>query len=140
LASLFGGLALANSGLGAVHGFAAAIGGMFPIAHGAICAALLPHVWRANVDAAVREKRTDLLARFAEAARILAGGEATPKQGGDWLEELITDLSIWTLSAGGVTRAQFPAICEKARSASSMKANPIAFSNDELMRILEASF
>jgi alcohol dehydrogenase class IV len=140
LASLFGGLALANSGLGAVHGFAAAIGGMFPIAHGAICAALLPHVWRANVEAATREKRNDLLDRFAEAARILAGGETTPQQGGDWLEELIIDLKISTLSATGVTRAQFPAICERARSASSMKANPVALSDEELMGILEASF
>jgi alcohol dehydrogenase class IV len=140
LASLFGGLALANSGLGAVHGFAAAIGGMFPIAHGAICAALLPHVWRANVEAATREKRNDLLDRFAEAARILAGGETTPQQGGDWLEELIIDLKISTLSDTGVTRAQFPAICERARSASSMKANPVALSDEELMGILEASF
>ncbi len=43
LVSLFGGMALANSGLGVVHGFAAAIGGMYPgIHHGQICAALLP--------------------------------------------------------------------------------------------------
>ncbi|MDB6039871.1 MAG: iron-containing alcohol dehydrogenase, partial [Verrucomicrobiales bacterium] len=140
LASLFGGLALANSGLGAVHGFAAAIGGMFPIAHGAICAALLPHVWRANVSAATREKRNDLLDRFTEAACILAGSDATPQQGGDWLKRLTADLNIPALSAGGVRREQFPAICEKAQRASSMKANPIDFSNEELMQILEASF
>ena len=36
LASLFGGLALANAGLGAVHGFAAAIGGAFDAPHGAV--------------------------------------------------------------------------------------------------------
>lgn len=140
LASLFGGLALANSGLGAVHGFAAAIGGMFPIAHGAICAALLPNVWRANVSAATRNERNDLLDRFAEAAHILAGSDASPQQGGDWLEELIADLSVPRLSAGGVTRGQFPSICEKAQRASSMKANPIDLSGEELAQILEASF
>ena len=46
LASLFGGLALANAGLGAVHGFAAPVGGMFDAPHGATCAALLPAVLR----------------------------------------------------------------------------------------------
>ena len=50
IASVFGGLALANAKLGAVHGFAAVLGGMFETApHGAICAALLPIVFRANV-------------------------------------------------------------------------------------------
>ena len=51
LASLFGGLALANAGLGAVHGFAGPLGGMFPAPHGAVCAGLLPHVMEANVRA-----------------------------------------------------------------------------------------
>ena len=36
LVSLFGGLALANAKLGAVHGFAGPLGGMFPGPHGAI--------------------------------------------------------------------------------------------------------
>ena len=43
MASLLGGLALANAGLGAVHGFAGPIGGRFAAPHGAVCAALLPH-------------------------------------------------------------------------------------------------
>ncbi|RPI12577.1 MAG: iron-containing alcohol dehydrogenase, partial [Acidobacteriales bacterium] len=51
LASLFGGLALANAGLGAVHGFAAPIGGAFEAPHGAVCAALLPLVMDANIRA-----------------------------------------------------------------------------------------
>jgi len=49
LASLLGGLALANAGLGAVHGIASVVGGMFPAPHGAVCARLLPHVMEINV-------------------------------------------------------------------------------------------
>src|SRR5262249_16681591 len=56
LASLLGGMALANSGLGAVHGFAAVIGGMFPAPHGAVCAALLPHVMAVNLRALRRRQ------------------------------------------------------------------------------------
>ncbi len=42
MASLCGGISLANAKLGAVHGFAGPIGGMFPSSpHGAVCAALI---------------------------------------------------------------------------------------------------
>ena len=49
LASLLGGLALANAGLGVVHGFAAPLGGSWKAPHGSLCAALLPHGMAANV-------------------------------------------------------------------------------------------
>src|SRR5438128_9581137 len=72
--SLFGGLALANAGLGAVHGFAGPIGGMFPAPHGAICAALLPHVMRANVNALrQRQSGSETLARYDYLAQLLSG-------------------------------------------------------------------
>ena len=69
LASLFGGLALANAGLGAVHGFAGPIGGMFDAPHGAACAALLPAVVRANARALrVARPGTRRCARYREIA------------------------------------------------------------------------
>ena len=46
--ALVSGIALAHAGLGAAHGFAAAIGGMFNVPHGLACAVLLPHVLEAN--------------------------------------------------------------------------------------------
>ncbi len=51
LAALFGGIALANARLGAVHGFAGVLGGATGQAHGAICARLLPFVMEANIRA-----------------------------------------------------------------------------------------
>lgn len=46
--SLASGIALTNSGLGAVHGFAGGLGGMFNIPHGLICAVLLPGICEMN--------------------------------------------------------------------------------------------
>ncbi len=74
LASLFGGLALANAGLGAVHGFAAPVGGLFDAPHGAACAALLPAVLRVNLEALSRRRpESPALARYREIAAIVTG-------------------------------------------------------------------
>src|SRR3984893_4689763 len=94
LASLFGGMALANAGLGAVHGFAAPIGGRFPAPHGAVCAALLPHVMEANLRA-LRERQpaAGALRRYEEIARLLTGHPtATADDGVEWVRKLVTDL------------------------------------------------
>lgn len=131
LASLFGGLALANAGLGAVHGFAGPLGGMFDAPHGMVCAALLPHVMKANL-AAVQD--SPARARFEEFARMTGG--STAEDGIKWLAGLCRDLQVPSLSALGVTEKDFPAIVEKAKSASSMKGNPVELTAPELTRIL----
>jgi len=138
LASLFGGLALANAGLGAAHGFAAPICGMFPAPHGATCAALLPHVMAANV-AALRARQPDglALARYGELAHILTGKpNATVEDALRWVAALCRDLRVPGLSAYGVTRADFPILAQKAAAASSMKANPIVLTPEELGEVL----
>lgn len=138
LASLFGGLALANAGLGAVHGFAGPIGGMFPAPHGAICATLLPHVIAANV-AALRSRAPtgDSLRRYDEVARLLTGNpHATSDDVAHWTRQLIATLKIPSLSTYGVSDKDFPAIVEASTKASSMKANPLALTPVELTEIL----
>jgi alcohol dehydrogenase class IV len=142
VAALFSGLALANAGLGAVHGFAAPIGGMFPAPHGAVCAALLPHVMTANLRALrARAPSHPSLARYDEIARLLTGSPtATADDGLCWIGELVRDLAVPPLHAHGVTRADFPALIEKAAQASSMKANPIALTPIELNVILECAW
>ncbi len=138
LASLFGGLALANAGLGAVHGFAGPMGGMFPAPHGAICARLLPFVFEANLDAMrAREPENPALERYQVVARLLTGDAHSKAEDGlAWLESLCETLQIAPLSAYGVDESSFNPLIEKARQASSMKGNPIQLTDDELRNIL----
>ncbi len=140
LASLFGGLCLANAGLGAVHGFAAPIGGMFEAPHGAVCAALLPHVMEANLRAARMRCMTDTVNRYAHIARLLTGdSNAAPEAGIEWVRETCAMLRIPPLSAWGLDRSLAPEVAAKAAQASSMKGNPLPLSSEELVKILEAA-
>jgi alcohol dehydrogenase class IV len=138
LASLFGGLALANAGLGAVHGFAAAVGGMFPAPHGAVCAALLPHVMAANVAALrSREPGSTALGRYDEVARLLTGQpHATADDGVRWVSDLCQELEIAPLRIYGIVEDHAEAVVARASNASSMKANPLTLTRAELREIL----
>ncbi|MBC8446129.1 MAG: iron-containing alcohol dehydrogenase, partial [Chloroflexi bacterium] len=138
LTSLFGGLALANARLGAAHGFAGPIGGMFPAPHGAVCASLLPHVMAVNVRALQeRSPESEALRRYDEIARFLTGNErATADDGVAWVGELCQALQIPSLASYGVTEEDFPALIEKASVSSSMKGNPIKLTPDEMSEIL----
>jgi alcohol dehydrogenase class IV len=125
LASLFGGIALANAGLGAVHGLAAPIGGMFGAPHGAVCAALLPHVIAANRAALAQDHPAQ--ARY----RLI----------GEWvdLNALIRQAGIPGLRRYGIGEQHFQEIALKAAGASSMKANPAQLSLDAIVEILRGS-
>lgn len=138
LAGMFGGLALANAGLGAAHGFAAPIGGMFNAPHGAVCAALLPHVMAMNIRA-LKQKACSR-ERYDEVARILTGhSSATAADGVLWVSELVRELNIPKLSAYGLGVTQVPELVAKAAKASSMKANPVGLSAEELSEALQAA-
>ena len=141
LASLFGGLALANAGLGAVHGIAGPLGGMIDAPHGAVCAALLAHVCRANV-AALRAAAPgdEALARYAEAARMLTGNpHANIDDGMSWLADLVAALQVPGLSRCGLTTAMIPELVAFAQRASSMKGNPVALADDVLADVIRAA-
>jgi alcohol dehydrogenase class IV len=142
LAAHFSGMALANAKLGAVHGFAAPLGGMYPAAHGEICAALLPAVTRANLKAlAARATGHAALARYAEAAKIRTGrADARAEDAADACEELRNVLGIPRLGPMGVKRDDFETLAAKAAKASSMKGNPVELTEVELIGILDAAF
>lgn len=138
MASLLGGLALANAGLGAVHGFAAPVGGMFPAPHGAVCAALLPYVMEANIRA-LRERAPEsaALGRYETVARVLTGKtDARAEEGAAWAGELCRALEIPPLGRYGAGEGDVDALVEKAAQASSMKGNPVGLTGDELRGIL----
>jgi alcohol dehydrogenase class IV len=141
LASLFGGLALANAGLGAVHGVAAPVGGTFDAPHGATCAALLPAVLRVNF-AALKHRRPEspALRRYREIAAIVTDrSDAEVKEGIAWVEALVRALGVPGLSRWGVCASDVPALVAKARAASSMKGNPVELDEAELAEIVSAS-
>ncbi len=138
LAALFGGMALANAKLGAVHGFAGPLGGLFPAPHGMICARLLPFVVEANVRALqTREPHSVVLQRYDEVAQLLTGrSTASASDAIEWLHQLCADLSVAPLSQFGLTATDIPAVVVQAQKASSMRGNPIALTEEELVRIL----
>ena len=138
LAALLGGLALANAGLGVVHGFAGPFGGMFPGPHGAVCAALLPPGMAVNIRALrARAPGSESLRRYEEVARILTGQpNAAAEEGVTWVSQLCQDLSIPSLRAYGVREQDVSVVVEKASKASSMKGNPIVLTPEELREVL----
>jgi alcohol dehydrogenase class IV len=136
LCSLLGGLSLANAKLGAVHGFAGAIGGMTGAPHGAICAALLAPVCQANLDRADAR----LAARFATVAACLTGvPDATSEDGVHWIEHTCALLEIPGLGAYGLTVADTNEVVSRAARASSMKGNPVRLTTEELGAIFHAA-
>ncbi|MGE5374964.1 MAG: iron-containing alcohol dehydrogenase [Bacteroidota bacterium] len=139
LAALCGGLALANAGLGAVHGFAGPLGGMLHAPHGAICARLLPPVMEANLRALkTRQPGHPAIGRYQEIARLLTGDDsATAMDGVEWANQVVRDLHIPRLSQFGMSEKQFPEAVEKTLQASSFKGNPIPLRETELNEVLE---
>ncbi len=138
LVSLFGGFALANARLGAVHGLAAPLGGMFPAPHGAVCARLLPIVMNTNVKALrARAPASQVLERYREVARLLTGGaSASAEDGVEWVRSLCSELRILPLKHFGLTEAEIPAVVAQGQKASSMKGNPIPLTDNELTAVL----
>lgn len=141
MASLLSGLALANAGLGVVHGFAGPVGGMFPAPHGAICAALLPFGMEINIRALrSRAPKSGSLRRYQTVASILTDKpNASALDGVEWAAEICRELRIPALGSYGVSTEHIPALVEKASQASSMKANPIALTREELHDVLARS-
>jgi len=134
--SLSGGLALANGGLGAVHGLAGVIGGQTGAAHGAICGALLGPVLAMN-----RRIAPPALAARAEAVCALVAGvlggspDAAPGTLSGWAHAA----GLPRLSELGVAPQDHAALAREALSTSSMKGNPAQPTVSDLIGVLAAA-
>jgi alcohol dehydrogenase class IV len=141
LASLFGGMALANARSGAVHGMANPVGGFSHAPHGAICGRLLPLVIETNLQALrSRLPASPAIARYTEVARLLTGDEtAGAEAGADWVRELCSALEIRPLKEYGLIPDDLPAVVDQSQKASSMKGNPVNLTDAELLSILQSA-
>ena len=141
LSSLFGGIALANARLGAVHGMANPVGGFSHAPHGAVCARLLPLVMDANL-LALRNRLPDspAIARYTEVARLLTGDEgANAEAGVEWVRGLCGVLNIRPLKEYGLDPDYLPAVVEQSQKANSMKGNPVPLTDAELLSVLQSA-
>lgn len=150
VASLLGGLCLANAKLGVVHGFAGVLGGMYANApHGAICATLLPVAFQKNAEKLSNlytstgdESALIKLNRFVDVSRIVTGNSnASWQDGVTWLNALVNDLQVPKLTqlCEGMKIDDIDVIVDATSTASSTKGNPISLTNEELIDILRQS-
>ena len=141
VASLCSGIALANSKLGAVHGFAGPIGGMIDAPHGALCASLLLPVIRMNVEVANRRDPDGTVSRkLDQVAKVLTGNtSANAHYAIAWIDSLIKDLPLKSLADLGFQSSQIPQAVEMSAKSSSMKGNPVDLELADLREILQDS-
>ncbi len=130
--SLISGLALANSGLGAVHGFAAAVGGLYNVPHGYVCAAFLTPVLEVNRDLI----RTDV------AELLHAAGKPIRRNAVSLLVDEVSQLlDLYALKpklrAYGVEQKAVKEIVERS-TGSSMAGNPKELSEEEKETIVSS--
>ncbi len=139
LAAYLSGVTLTNAGLGLVHGFAASIGGYFPIAHGVICSSLMPATNRVTVRKLRSQRSNDnALAKYAIIGKLFAGIENKAPEYYvefllDTIEEWTVEMNIPRLGQGGVTSSDFTKIV----SATDNKNNPVTLNEEEMVEILE---
>jgi alcohol dehydrogenase class IV len=139
LAALFSGMALANAGLGAVHGFAAVIGGMTDIPHGVVCGRLLWPALTVNLENMRKTANaSETLQKLDELGRIVTGRPAAVAEDAlAWVQILSEKFQLPALWESGLRDEDLPKIVAMAQQSSSMRGNPVDLCQDDLIRILE---
>ena len=135
--ALVSGITLANAGLGAIHGLASVLGGLYPIPHGVACGTLLAPTVKATIDRCAAEGNTNTLEKFAAIAPLKNGRTCHDTKRDcsiliDRLYELTGHLHIASLGKYGVSAEHLDTIAAKA----SNKNNPVKLTVSEMKNIL----
>jgi alcohol dehydrogenase len=139
-ASLCSGIALANAGLGIVHGLASPIGGYFPIPHGVVCGTLMAAALRANWQAIqAREPENQAILKLARVGQLLT--PETGKSDADYIELLVNTVEVWTaqlqvprLGEYGLRSSDLDKILDGTKN----RNNPIELNRDEIRTLVES--
>lgn len=130
--SLISGLALANSGLGAAHGFASGLGGMTAIPHGLICAVFLRPVLKANAGLI----NSDLELLLRPAGYVQKGNRGAVEWLSAKVEKLLAAFKLpLSLSGYSLDRGLIPEMARRSLG-SSMSGNPRELSREEREEII----
>jgi len=138
-AAYVSGVALANAGLGVVHGIAGPLGGLFPVPHGVVCGCLLGKATKVIIEKLfdAEEGENKALLKYAEAGKYLTGED----KGGveencnslvEILNRWITQFEVPRLSSFGITEEDLPGIVEKC----GVKNTPVRLEQDDIREIL----
>jgi alcohol dehydrogenase class IV len=136
-AAMLSGIALANAGLGSVHGFASSVGGFFPIPHGVVCGTLMAECAAVNVKK-LAGKQNPAYFKYAQVGRLMTEKSNETDQYYcdlliDSLFRLTDEMNIPRLSAFGVKHEHIAEIV----AVTGNKNNPVALSSDDMSLILE---
>ena len=137
-AALTSGICLANAGLGAVHGFASTIGGMFDIPHGLVCGTLMAPANEINVRELRKNKETaPALLKYANLGKIFLDEEG--KSDDFYIDGFIAYLHKLTqlfhfpgLKQYRIQEMDIINIC----SGTEIKNNPVKLRQEDLMEII----
>ncbi|NVO28788.1 iron-containing alcohol dehydrogenase [Donghicola sp. C2-DW-16] len=139
LTSVYGGLALANAGLGAVHGVAGVLGGTTGIAHGVLCGRFLCPVLRDHEGAEDLPGATR--ARLAQVKLWIGQALSVPE------EQAIDALEQWMDAAGLPRLADLTPeapdaanVASASAMSSSMKGNPVTIPHSRLTEMVQKAF
>lgn len=137
--SVSSGIALANGGLGAVHGLASILGAAVPAPHGALCGRLLVPVMRANLasNLCTSDIRRDIMMCQTAITDLFAPFDAQNPYSG--FEAWLGAQNLPRLAEWGVQDDQIMQLAEASVTASSSLKNPVKLTASELAQVLRAA-